>query len=237
MNKISCCLGLLFLFTSVLSAQDTFDWGLNLYPNYSDRRLISFNAISDSTILLIDQRENGRFSYSAGLIAGWRGKKASFNFGLNYMNTGYQTVKEPIPADDPAPEGADSRRFVFQNTNLEVPLEVNFYQELSPGTEFYFMLGWTFSYNLNNRIKTIYFLPENRQTESVTDETEEFRKFNYGFQTGIGMEKTFSDRYALVVGPQFQFWFKGVYAEDNLNRSLYSFGLKIAFKFKTGGFQ
>lgn len=217
----------------LLEAQTTFDVGLSLYPNLSNRRLIAFGNLSEKEQNRLDSLEMNRPSYSIGLTAGWKGNKAGLLFGLNYMNTGYRTIKQSIPADDPQSEIASSRRFTYQNINLEVPVDLQFFHELSEGNSIFFMMGLAFSFNLQNKNQVILFSGENRSRETLDVNQDDFRLFNYAFQTGMGWEKTFSERFALVVQPNFRFWFKGVLEDDELNRSLYSFGLRIIAKYKS----
>lgn len=223
-----------FLFNSyLLLSQTTFDLGLSLYPNLSNRRLIAFGNISEAEQIRLDSIEMNRLSYGIGLTAGWKGGKAGFQFGLNYMNIGYRTLKEAIPPDDPQAAVASTRRFTFQNTNLELPLDVQFFQELAPGSEFFFAMGTVFSFNLQNKNQVILFSGEQRSREDLEINQDDFRFFNYAFQAGMGWEKTFSERLAMVVQPNFQFWFKGVLEKNELNRSLYNFGLRLIVKHKS----
>lgn len=223
----------LLLNSCILIAQTTFDVGLSLYPNISNRRLIAFSNISEAEQIRLDSLEMNRFSYGIGLTGGWKGGKAGFQFGLNYMNTGYRTLKEAIPADDPQAQVASNRRFSFQNTNLEVPIDVQFFQELAPESEFFFTMGAVFSFNLQNKNQVILFSGENKSRENLEITQDDFRLFNYAFQAGMGWERTFTERFAMVVQPNFQFWFKGVLKNNELNRSLYNFGLRLVVKYKT----
>ena len=223
-----------FLFgASSIFAQTTFDVGLSLYPNMSNRRLIAFNNLSTQAQKTLDSLESARPSYSIGVVAGWRGGKAGFQFGLSYMNTGYRTLKQAIPADDPQSEIASNRRYTFQNTNIEIPINLLFYQELSEKDEFFFMMGTALSFNLQNKNQVILYSGENKIREEVPVNQDDFRLFNYAFEAGMGWERTFNDRLAMIIQPNFQFWFKGVLEKNELNRSLYNFGLRIIVKRKS----
>ena len=225
-------LACLLCLAGTMIGQTTFDWGISLYPNVSNRRLIAFSNISDREIIRLDSLESGRFSYSAGLNAGWRGGKVGFYFGLNYMDTGYKTLKGGFAIDEPNPREASNRRFVYKNTNLEVPVELKFYQELKDGSHFYFMLGGAMSINLQNNFNTILYFGDSQELERTKDERE-FRSTNFAFQTGMGWEKALSDKIILAVQPTFQFWTKGVLVDNELNRNLYSFGLKLIVNYRS----
>lgn len=224
---------MLLFISCILLAQTTFDVGLSLYPSISNRRLIAFSNISEAEQNRLDSIEMNRLSYGIGLTAGWKGGKAGLQLGINYMNTGYRTIKEAIPPDDPQSEQASNRRFSYQNTNLEVPVDVQFFQEVSPGNEFFFAMGTVFSFNLQNKNQVILFSGESKTRAPLEINEDDFRFFNYAFQAGMGWEKTFSERFALVVQPNFQFWFRGVLENNELNRSLYNFGLRIVAKYKS----
>lgn len=225
-----------FLFvlgSGCLLAQTTFDVGLSLYPNMSNRRLIAFNNLSVQAQKTLDSLESARPSYSIGVMAGWRGQKAGFQFGLNYMNTGYRTLKQAIPQSDPQSEIASTRRYTYQFTNIEIPIDLLFYQELSEGNEFFFAMGTALSFNLQNKNQVVLFSGENKTREEITVNQDDYRLFNYGFEAGMGWERTFNERWALLLQPNFQFWFKGVLEKNDLNRSLYNFGLRIIVKHKS----
>ena len=104
--------GLFFLgLATCLLAQDSgFAWGISLYPNSSGRRLVALGNYDEDFIRDTEALETSRFSYSAGLIAEWKGEKLGFRTGLNYMQSGYQTIKQQFPIDDPNPQNASHIR-------------------------------------------------------------------------------------------------------------------------------
>lgn len=229
-------LGLLFVLEiSTLTAQSEFFWGASFHPNISNRRLIALGTLSESQAGSLDSIEMHRISYSTGLFLGWRGEKAGIQFGLNYMDTGYRTLKAIIPPDDPQSGNGEERRFVFQNVHLELPVDLQFAHDLDDANAFLFMLGVSFSYNIKNYQKTVFFNGDQQSVEKVEDTMNEFTRFNYAFQTGVGWERDINDRFAFVLQPTFKFWLKGILTPSSgeINRSLYNLGLKIAFKIKS----
>ncbi len=160
MKKPLIALALFLVAATALTAQPTFRWGLNLYPNITNRRLVVLTNITQPAIDSIEKREVSRPSWSAGFTAGWRGKKLGFHTGINYMDAGYRTMKEDTPEADPNLPLGRQRRFAFQNSYLEVPAEVNFYQSLGERSAFYFMLGTAISINTTNRYDTFYYSSE-----------------------------------------------------------------------------
>ncbi|NUO03518.1 MAG: outer membrane beta-barrel protein [Saprospiraceae bacterium] len=214
-------------------AQQSFGWGINLYPNISNRRLIAYSSITDEMIRAIEKREGSKPSYAAHLFLAWRSEKAGFQVGAGFADAGYRTVEEAIPADDPDFANASSRRFVFRNYNLEIPASLKFYQSLSDKDYFTFMLGANLSYNLANDTLTVLYDGETSATRSVKDESD-FRKINYAFTTGLGWEHQFSPTFTLILQPTFTFWMKALFKETEfteLNRNLYSFGVSVGFRF------
>ncbi len=226
-----------FLFLLLMStlpalAQITTGWGLELFPNLSNRRLVAYTSISEQMIQEIEKREVSKPSYAAHLFLFWKKEKIGFQIGAGFADTGYRTVEEPIPANDPDFAIASSRRYVFQNYNLELPASMKFYQSLSDKDLFNFMLGANVSYNLSNDTLTVLYGGEN-STRRVADESD-FRKINYAFTAGIGWEHRFSPTFTLILQPTFTFWMKGVLKDTiytELNRNLYSFGVRVGFRF------
>ncbi len=229
--------GLLILLTlaawPVLS-QRVFGWGLNVFPNITNRRLVAYSSISEEMVRQIERREISKPSYAANLFMFWRSERVAFELGAGFADTGYGTVEEPIPADDPDFANATSRSYKFRNYNLELPASLKFYQSLGENDYFNFMLGINIAYNLSNdTLKVLYNGGEPGDTR-VTADTQEFRPLNYAFTTGIGWEHRFSPRFSLILQPTFAFWLKGILKDTEyteLNRNLYSFGLNVGFRF------
>lgn len=214
-------------------SQQISGWGLNLSPSISNRRLIAYANVTEEMIREIEALETNKPSYSANLFLYWRSEKIGFQIGAGFMDIGYRTIKTPIPASDPEFPNATSRRFTYQNYNLEIPASIKFYQELGSDDFFNFMLGASLSYNLSNNVLTTLYNGETGTTTSMADESD-FRKVNYAFTTGLGWEHRFSPRFTLMLQPTFAFWLKGVLKESEtieINRNLYTFGVNVGFRF------
>ena len=218
--------------TTLAFSQAEFSWGLEAYPNYSHRRLIAQTSIPSNEARVLEDLETGRFSYSAGLFAQWRGGRAGFQTGLRFTNTGYQTIRTPLSADDTPPPGATEKRIDYQNLFLEAPAELQFIQELDDNNDFFFMVGMALAYNLSNTNKTIYYSGNTSSANSEKANNEDFASFSYSFLSGMGWEHRFNDRFSIVLQPTFQFWFKALLVEADINRNLYSVGLRMAVKFR-----
>lgn len=215
-----------------LTAQN-FSWGFHVYPNYSSRRLIVLGAnIGESQVQALEERETGKLSLSAGLQAGWRAKKIGFRFGLAFAETGYQTIKEPIPADDPNPFDASQRRTIFRNYNLVLPAEIDFIHEIDSKNAFVFLLGAAASYNLGNEVREVYYLGDTQERQAGTLPEESFRAVNFAFMSGMGWERQLSEGMDLLIQPTFHFWLSGLLEDTPLNRSLYDVGIKMGVMFR-----
>jgi len=225
---------LCFFYVGESIAQAGFSWGISLYPNYSDRRLIAYSFITQDEINRLDSLEGGRFSYSGGILAEWRTEKVGFQTGLNFMNTGYRTIRETLLPGDPDEGQGTERSFLFRNFNIEVPAELHFYQEVSPGNEFIFTLGGALSYNIANSSFKILHSDGNSERIDVADEEQEFRPLNIAFVTAVGWETDISETFSLVIQPTFEFWMRGIFTTtSDLNRNLYNLGVKVNLKFRT----
>ncbi|MCB9265420.1 MAG: outer membrane beta-barrel protein [Lewinellaceae bacterium] len=223
----------IFLFISTWAgAQAEFAWGVEAYPNFSHRRLIAQTNISNQQAKELEALETGRFSYGAGLFAQWRGERAGFQTGLRFLDTGYRTVRTPLSADDTPPPGATEKRIVYQNFFIEAPAELQFYQELNERNDFYFMVGLALAYNLANNTKTIFYSGNNRSVNAEKADTENFHNISYSFLTGMGWDHQFSDTFSVFLQPTFQFWLQGLLIDTDINRNLYSVGLRLGVKFR-----
>jgi hypothetical protein len=221
--------GISLFFCTLIMAQDSgFSWGISLYPNSSGRRLVALGNYDEQFIRDIEALETTKFSYSTGLVAEWRAEKLGLRIGLNYMNSGYQTIRRDFGADEPNPQNASQIREQFENTYIETPIAFLFSHNLKEGSALFFMLGASLALNLTNQTNTILYFGETTQSERSATEGD-FRPFNYAFQSGIGWTTNLGERFTLVVQPHFQFWLKGILEDNLVNRNLYSLGLKTAF--------
>jgi hypothetical protein len=217
-------------------AQTTqFAWGLHATPNFSNRRLIVLGNFSESMIEAIEAREMGKFAYAGGAFAAWRADKLGFRMGLSFVETGYRTVREPIPDPAGAPIGASERREIFRNYHLEIPLELDFSHNLDPNNLFFFTLGAAPSYNLWNRQLEVFFAGDTQEQRPGEPPVEAFRRFNVALLCGMGWETALGPSLGLFVQPNFQFYLSGLLSEADINRSIYLFGIKTGFKFYRPG--
>lgn len=232
-NGILC---LFFLFPALNAlTQTSSNWGIQLNPNFSSRRLVVFESLSEAEIFAIDSVETAKPSFSAGLFVQWRGPKVGFQAGLNFMDSGYRTIKTLVLPDDPDAPNASQRRIVYQNYLLEVPLDLYFYQELDDKNEFFFTFGAGVGYNLKNFQTEFLYQGESKgnKTREVDPDNENFRRVAMEIRFGMGWETQLSDRLSLGIQPNFQFWTKGLYHQEaTINRHLYAIGLQVVVRMR-----
>ena len=217
---------------SSLFAQAVFSWGLNLYPNLSDRRLINTGGrLSEKAIAELDELEKGVFSYAAGLDMQWQAEKVGLAIGLRYRTAGYQAGRTVIPPEDPNSDFADESEFRFRKSSVELPVDMLFFFDLDDDKALFFSMGTSFNYQLDAKNELTLYRNSGPETETV-DPDYEFRNFNYAFQTGMGWQTRLNNKLLLSIHPNFQFWFKGIYEDRaEINRNLYNLGVKVGLHF------
>ena len=72
----------------------------------------------------------------------------------------------------------------------------------------------------------------NKQEEKTKFDQQDYRKLNYAFEASMGWGKKLNDNFTIFIQPSFKFWFKGMLVENNLNRSLYSLGVRTGIRFE-----
>ena len=232
-SRFLICCALCFFSTSIFSQEATFSWGINGTPNFSHRRLIAQDVIDRPKIDSLEELEIARFSYSAGIHARWRTDRIGFQTGLNFVNSGHRTQRVAVESTDPAPPNATEKRTVYQHLFIEAPAELYFFQEIDDKNDFFFMMGISFAYNLNNATNIIFYDGENSDVVAEDVEDGEFSSINYSFLTGMGWEHHFNESFSLSLQPTFQFWLRPLFNDINvpLNRNLYALGLRASLLF------
>jgi outer membrane translocation and assembly module TamA len=234
MKTLLTTIGLFFIISS-LGAQASFDWGLSATPNFSHRRLIAQDVINRAEVDSLEELEIAKISYSAGALVRWRSEKIGFQTGINYMNSGHRTRRVPVEPVDPAPSlGATEKRTVFRNIFIEVPAELQFFQELNDNNDFLFMMGITLSYNINNTTDLVFYNGESQEVVEQPTDNDQFSRVNYSFIAGMGWEHQFGENFIMSLQPTFQFWLRPLLNDINLplNRNLYAVGLRASAYFR-----
>ncbi len=209
-------------------------YGISVYPNFSGARLAASSTLNQRAIDSIEAREISKPSYSLGLLAQWRGQKAGFRIGLQYMDTGYRSVREPVPPGANAPQEALNRQVIYRNINLELPAELLFMHALNDKDRLNFMMGFSAAYILQNREDYVFFSGERLSRQSNQLETNDLSRLQLAFQTGVGFQRDVGSSVVIFVQPTFQFWYTALLQPPvEANRNLYSIGLKTGILFQT----
>lgn len=224
---------LLALLTSTsLAGQAEFSWGVELYPNFSSRRLVAQTTEFDQEEAdRLENLEVARFSYSAGLAGYWRTDRIGFKTGLFFTESGYETRRQEIDPREESPDGAESKRVQYAHQYIEIPGELLFYQNLNAKNDFLFSMGISAAVNLSNRERTTFLIGDTNDRQTTTAPGN-FTSLGFSFISGLGWEHQFS-RFALSLQPTFQFWLRGLLNDESaiFNRNLYSVGLRTGVKF------
>lgn len=215
----------------LLAQSDRFTgYGIDLFPHYSNRRLVVFDFSDQARIDSLETNETARPSYGIGAFLSYRGEKVGLRFGASYLNAGYARKREDIPFTDPFASKFSEVEYRFVSHQIEVPFSILFYQQLSDKDEFFFLLGTGASFNVSN--KDIYTRYEGSTSEKeILDAPQGFRRLNFCLETGMGWEHKLGQELAMSIAPVFKLWLAGLYKEPLMeNRNLYQLGLKVAFK-------
>lgn len=223
---ISC---VALLLVQDIAAQRTSGIGIGLFPNLSHRRLVAFDVSAQQLTDSLEMFEMGVPTYSAGLLLNFRGEKAGVQIGLQYSVLGYNGSRRTLAASDPNSANFSERAQHFRSQQIEVPMSLQFYQDLSDKDDFFFSLGTSVSYSLSNDdIEILYAgdISERNRTAGM----EDFRRLNVAFQTAMGWEHNYQRNWAISVAPTFKLWLRGLYNTQTLNRNLYQVGLRLTVR-------
>jgi hypothetical protein len=223
---------LLLAFPFLLLAQTTktqsSGWGVEVYPHLANNRLIAGGNIGFMEARRRDSLEVADFGYAAGVFYALRGEKIGYHFGLRYLVTGYETQRGPLDNDPFLPATFDySEKFRAQY--LELPFYVNFYQNISEKTSFFFTLGAAANIHLNSKIERTIYDPLGSVTGDFTPEGTVYRTVNFAMLSAIGIETTFNEKITFGFEPNFEYWLGGnvVESADFLTRNFYNIGLRM----------
>lgn len=224
---------LLLAFALPATAQSSLQWGVELFPNLSYRRLLPRNDINRDQIDAVDDMEQGKFSYSAGLVATWRKERIGFKTGLTFVESGYQKRRMEVDLRDNVPPGAEDERTAFQNLFIEVPAEMLFFQNFDPKNQMYFSMGLAAAFNIDNRERVTYYFGDTQDVVSEQLDNSEFSALHFSFVSGMGYQHDFDQGFSLFVQPTLQFWLTSLLNDPNaeFNRNLYAVGLRFGGKF------
>jgi hypothetical protein len=158
------------------------------------------------------------------------GPKVGFQTGLNYHQTGYGTIRQTIITDDGT---SFDKEETIEYLSLEIPFILNFYQEFSPKTRIYFLMGGTGVVNLRNQLKTTIYNSEDAIGQTNTTKMEaDNNDFVFSIYTGMGVEHFVSNRIGVFVQPSFQLLLKPIIDDSQFARMPFGLGISVGMKFR-----
>lgn len=219
-----------FCFLATQAQESGMSWGINLFPNYSYRKVVPLNNTDFGELARLDSIETGKFSYSAGIITEFHwGPKVGFQTGLNFVNTGIETLRSPFVTN----EGTErSKKLTYEHLSVEIPFLLNFYQEFSENTTIYFVLGGTALAKVRNQVRTTTYSGENKLDSSTKKDERDSGVMNYSLFSGMGLEQSLGDNLVVFFQPNFQFFLKSFAMEPTVSRINYALGASVGFKFR-----
>ena len=197
-------LALALLFVSGLCGQDVVEqgFGLEFAPHYGSGRIGSPDA-GLVELERLDSLNSGRAGFGLGVVYTSRVNRIGFTAGIRYLETGFET-------DEQSQRLRPGRSFteVGRARFISLPFELNFYQDITPKDRVFFTLGLAGHLFLDNRIQQTNFLDgvEQEQITLPDDPSEDFRRFNLSFNTGLGFDRKFNEEWSMRIEPFFQFF-------------------------------
>ncbi len=146
------------------------------------------------------------------------------------MDAGYRTMKDTPEADPNLPLVWRCR---ISKTATSSPHRSQLLPVAGRAQRFLFYAGHGHKYQYHQSHRYVLLQQRKDYSTSHQDDSDDFRTVNYAFQTGMGWEYAFSERFMMVLTPTFKFWMRGVLKENDLNRNLYSIGLNARLMFQS----
>jgi hypothetical protein len=229
---------LLAVFTcmTIQAQEKKFDFGLNLFPNYSMGIVTNDGNTSTSFQNNIQELETWKPSVSANIFVEYKlNKNSAIGAGLGYQNNEERTKKYDlifgfnpntgeIITDPSAPSQA---RTVYNHHNIEIPI----YYKHSFGDRFYLLVGTSAIINISNTTTSVkYFDDGSKERNTNNDNSTEFRGLNFSGNFGFGLNYFKREKFSLFVHPFLQYGILGVSKSASLNRNVFSLGISTGIK-------
>ncbi len=208
--------------------------GFAVFPHFSGARLAAGTTAAPGIVDSLEAREISRPSLGLGLAVQWRAERAGFRTGIQLVESGYRTVRETLPAGQEAPEGALEWQTAQRIVRIEVPAEILFLQSWNDRDRMNFTMGFSAAWGLAFSEDITYFSAERLGRSRQRQDRGMFSPLQLAFQTGIGWQRDFGEKIVFFAQPTFQFWYTALLRDTpEVNRSLYTLGLKTGIVFKT----
>lgn len=224
---ITACL---LLLAEPALAQLERNWGVVVFPHLGHRRLLYTDAFTRDDIAALEAAERFRPGIGFGVVSSRRVDKIGLQFGLQYTNAGYLGPRTDYALNDPNRGIYTAFRSGYRVHQINLPMSINFYQDLGAKDAFYFMFGVNLGYQVSADSILLRYTGETTDRQ-YSRETAELRALQQGFQTAMGWERKLGNRMLLAIQPTFIFWFSGVFPREvQLNRNLYQVGLSTSVR-------
>ena len=232
MKAITTLLLLLFCLTT-LAQERKFDFGFNVFPNFS-LGVISNNGGFSPGEEAYKKMETWKPSISGNVFVAYNlNEKSILGIGLGYQNNGERTHKIDLifgnyPYTIPDPSLPTHGKFVYNHHNIEIPI---FYQRMI-GNRFYAIAGTSIILNISNTVTSHkYFSNGSESISTSEDESTNFRRFNFTGNVGFGLNYLNKEKVKLFVHPYLQLGVLGISKSAVFNRNILSFGISTGIKF------
>jgi len=229
---------ILSVFTCItIQAQEKkFDFGMNLFPNYSLGVISNDGSTPSSVESGFQDIETWKPSISANIFVEYSfNKKSSVGLGLGYQNNGERTKKLDLifginPNTGQAttdPSAPSQARIIYNHHNIEIPV---YYKHIF-GERFYLLAGTSAIINISNtRTGVKYYEDGSKERNTVEDNSTEFRGLNFTGNIGFGLNYFKREKFSLFVHPYCQYGILGVSKAASLNRNILSLGISTGIK-------
>lgn len=217
------------------NAQESkFNFGFNLFPNYSIGVISSDGSIPDEIESAYRDIETWKPSLSAVAFMEFKlSEKSLLGTGVGYQNTGERTKRmlSKYPSFD-GPGGTlvindAETKAVYVHHNIEIPL----YFRHMLSSRIFLSVGTSGIINMGNRISRItYFEDKPKEKVTMDDQSTEYRRFNISGNVGFGFDYLKRENISLYALPYMQYGFLGNAENAALNRNTLSIGLSTGIR-------
>lgn len=220
----------LFLLPLVLASQ-TYErsYGLEFAPHHGSRRISAGQNVPFTEVERQDSLEAGRGGFSAGIVFESRADKIGFTTGLRYLETGYEVGEQSTGL-------ASGRTFseTVKASYLSIPFELNFHQDITEKDRVHFILGIAAHLHLQTTSTQTIF-QDGIEVEKIVisdDPDKDYRSPVVSLNTGIGFDRKLSEKWAIRLQPNFQFFLQGNLRDsfDQTNRNYYQLGVRLTVR-------
>ena len=222
---------LLFLLGAGLSAQVyEAGFGVELSPHFGNRRITGGQGLIFTEVERQDSLESGVPGYSVGLVYDSRAGKIGFTTGLRYIRTGYD-VSEQRSGRPGSPRSFSQE---VRASYLSLPIDLNFWQDVTEKDRVMFTFGLAASVHLNTRVRQTDFLDGMalETTDLPDDPDTDYRSPIVTLNTGLGLDHKFNDDWSLRFQPVFSFFLQGniTDATERTNRNYYQLAGRLTVR-------